>query len=99
MATAKERIALREQKTLTEGGYLAKGKWEQFHRHECAIRWKAMEMAEGGAASDDRKERLIIPSFSPHQQICEQWVIRLRPQQFSNLLPRRHRPPLEPARR
>ena len=50
MATAKERIALREHKALTEGGYLVKDKWKRFHRHECAVAWKAMEIAEGGAS-------------------------------------------------
>ena len=53
MATAKERIALRERKTLTEGGYLAKDKWKRFHKHECAIKWKAMEISEGGASAGE----------------------------------------------
>ena len=60
MSTAEERVALRKQRVLTGGKYEERQTWERFLRHKCFGAWVAMEIAEGGAASDDVKERLIV---------------------------------------
>ena len=59
MSTAEERVALRKQRVLTGGKYEERQTWERFLRHKCCAAWVAMEIAEGGAGSDDTKERRI----------------------------------------
>ena len=54
-----ERVQQRMKRTLEEGLHKEREKWTRWHRHECSERWKAMEIAEGGAGSDDAKERRI----------------------------------------
>ena len=56
MSTAEKRVALRKQRVLTGGKYEERQTWERFLRHKCCVKWVAMEIAEGGVASDDASE-------------------------------------------
>ena len=50
---------MRELRAVEEGLYEERQTWGRWHRHKCSVQWKAMEICEGGAGSDDAKERRI----------------------------------------